>query len=528
MEKKPNYDIEYSKLSNSASGQIALIHILKNNFPDRTTLPSFTPKPFNTFGHFYLFDNYVFLNIILYSISAIKQISKKYRWVKYVIGGGIIVSGIALTLFSYLFASENSYPLFLLAILILALAIYYFKSKYDDRLINEIKKFKVQLAGEILNNKNDLDYSKYLGEYSSLLESQKSNPNNSIPILILEKNAISEYLENKVEPFFPGHGTLQLNESFIFNRKSNNIPTLNYWEVLSRINNCLNDEISQRFEFAKISKTIIINAESISKNSPWLTDQVKPRLFYDGNLQDVFQIDPKATVKLYLKIDVLFPNFNTGICFFICPYISDNSMGWSISLTSIGPTTANLVNYQRFISDFNNDNDTNKFFHFDGGQFIDNYHLDYSKHLQSLSKKVHLNTRIEVNKPNNLEKLCKMNFQELFDLSKFSKSEKNILNQSVLWPGKDLIDLFNIRENYSWSFNEDLLNKPELLSYIGNYYDQISKILINLAEELDFDVSKYMDKEGKILVTAKNIANLYVGEVVNSYSKKEEQNQESK
>ncbi len=503
-----------TKMTHEVTNIIAASTIAERYFPRRETLPKFLPLPFNNFGHFFLFEHDRYLLIIYQTIMEVRDIAKARSTYTPWLWALLFYAIPCLFL-----AGSAAPPAFYFIILIIPFVAYYIaSSNIIEKMNKDIAILKADTITKLLNDEWVANPAIILPE--QLKQSMKASMNGNIGEGEMPVLTVFDSVEDK-QPF-PGFGKFQFENEFVCPpKKLDDVPEMNDHDFFEAIFSKLGKTLTCcGITNISLSKVIVLNAESIAIDSLWLDDDKRPLLTKRIDYDEVMSHDPDCSVRVYLLVEVLFPKYDSAACFFIRPFKAENSVGWHLALSTIGPPEKR----QQYLKDrlhkhrmeINNMGDQTQ----NSTPPESSYENTLNKiQVTSLNKqKFHENL--------NTLSILECDFLEQnINAAAIQKRLDRVKENEISWPGRYYFIKYNIREVKSLTFGGDFFGNPELLSSISTIHDQISRKILEAIEEHGYDISKYKDKDGRVSINAGNIGNIVVGEVINM--KKEDVNKKS-
>ena len=504
-------------LSRKSAYHLAAIIIANNKFPLGVKLPRFFPTPFNNFGHYYLCDYEMLLKILWHTIRKIKS-----RVVKWHLRIPLVLALLCSFPFLAYLNLENLWALagFVFVPLIVYLIARIIVNEYYLRAFSEIRAEVIEnLLSDDWEVENDEEIPSLLTDVLKEIGDGRLSKD-EVPVIIMYDS----------DHPFQGYGRLQVSKSFTCrpadDRKVDQNPDI---EVLNDLISNINEYLSQ-YEVSNYNTgfVVLVNGKSISINSDWLNENKVPHLKVKQD--EINSIDKnkslKSSFRTFYTIQIVFPQYMTSISFFIRFYMAENSLSCNLFLTTLGPPLKGKGYLLKKLSKAMVEREKSLF--------------DDIKH--SFEKKVlrRTNTKKYFSKP--LSELmiqrgfARSSFKSQVKLSKIvdfdplneeehSKDEykdeyKKAIANLPNWLGYHYYPL-NWREMNSQTFPEDFFDNLEAKSTIITLFEQITRKTLYLMKDYGFDISKYLDEDGKINIKSDQIENLVVGEKIQySYSQK--------
>ena len=497
-------------MTRRATDLIASEYVMKPTFP--LGLPNFFPLTFNNYGHSSLFDHERFLTIIYQTVEKYKKISAGFKFSQWHVWTAFGVTFLLMVTYVTQVREISTIELlacFLPGVLILILA----QPQTQKKMNKAIAEYKAEILRQLL-------------EGTWMSDKEIGIPENLLALLSLVGHA--NYIEGKCpvlvmfnnENPFPGFGKVLLDKQFVCSpKKIEQTVHLSEDDFFAEVTGNLRERLT-RCQIANMcfGKVVVLSAESITIDSPWLDDGKIPSLLKEiEDVEMLAQSDKHASSRVHFLIEVLFPQYDTSSCFFVRTYKAGAAIGFHISITTVGPphTTekdikAKLSRYAVEASGddtaFNEEQNTDTsrqgseiFKIRSQAKFMEKFHIPISK--SSLDE---------------LDMLEEKKSEKKVD---YHERCKKIIERETSWPGRYYYFPKNIRDRHSDNIGGDFFGYPELTGAITSAYNEIVDGILNTVAEKGFDVSPYRDKDGKLTINAERIESVLVGEVVNVKSK---------
>jgi hypothetical protein len=237
-----------------------------------------------------------------------------------------------------------------------------------------------------------------------------------------------------------------------------------------------------------------------------------PPLWYDKkNGHHLDAHTDKASLRVYFAVQVLFPQHMTLATFFIRPFMAGNAIGYQLAVVILGPPLQSLEGILEKLLKHQQEKSKRK-------------RLIFSEPAQDEGIEVlrTVRTWLRAGSPFQSAPIDLAALKKLAISAREHRDEEEIYDEEVaklsrecvLWPGF-YTSLPNWRETHSFSFTTDFFGNAEARAAVTTLYGQISKAILEGLDALGFDISDYIDKEGRFIINAEKIDQLISGQVVN-------------
>jgi len=497
-------------MTRRATDLIASEYIMKPTFP--LELPKFFPLTFNNYGHYYLFDHERFLTIIYQTTEKYKKISTGFKPIQWHFWAAFVVTLVTLTIYLTQVREASTIEFlacFLPGVLVLILVQPQTAKKMDKALAA----YKAEVLRRLLEGTWMPDEEVGIPESLQALLPLIGHANcieGKCPILVMFED------ENP----FPGFGKMLLDKQFVCSpKKIEQTVHLKEDDFFFEVTMNLRERL-MHCQIANIGfgKIVVLSAESITIDSPWLQESKIPFLLKD--LEDVEMLakdERHASSRVHFLIEILFPKYDTSACFFVRTYKAGAAVGFHISITSVGPPHTTEKDVKAKLRRHAMEESSDK------TAFDEGLNTDTSRQAREIFRirsqakfmeKFHI--PILKSSLDGIDVLEEKKGDKKID---YQEKCKKIIENETSWPGSYYYFPRNIRDRHSKNIGGDFFGYPELTGAITSAYNEVVDCILNIVAAKGFDVSPYRDKDGKLTINADRIESVLVGEVVNIKSK---------
>ncbi|MBK9600822.1 MAG: hypothetical protein IPO36_03115 [Anaerolineales bacterium] len=486
---------------------IAASIISECDFPLIESIPKPYAPPFNSLGHYVLFDYKLLVKIIWQVIGEIK--SSSYKVHKSVLQKSIAF-GVLTAIFVFLLLGWTT-QLGILALFMGGLAfltyISYGNLKILPKNVSDIRARAIaQLVAGNWTAKPDSNIDRKIENEFKLKEiGDGIIGGKKIPIIVIT---------NSLHPF-PGYGWLQAQNVFVCRPKEQTTPGGSIHEIIEKVQENIHRKIAE-FPLKEVycGNLIAIHGDSLSMDSAWLNKDKSPHLWADMHtLKNLNSIDSRASARWYFVVQSFFPEHDTVANFFVRPFMAGNSISCQIALTTIGPLIHRNDYFQERLLQHRREQEDAPISATTQSTSL----LEFQNSAQKTSL-----LKQSIKQSSKKFQSNKMHYGEIKKLDpietedeqkKFSKELKELMAVTTTWPGR-LTPLGNWREDYSLTFTNDFFGSTEALASIKTLYQQISRTILDTFDSMGFDITDYRDREGKYSINAEKIDRLIIGEEI--------------
>jgi len=322
---------------------------------------------------------------------------------------------------------------------------------------------------------------------------------------------------------FSGYGRLQADNLFVCRPKYDEAGRRSMAEVEARIHERVTAKVRE-LDLAETAfgTVIVLHGESLAMDSPWLDESKAPRLWLPRDrLPDVHAIDPGASVRVYFATQIVFPQHMTAATFFVRLFPAGNGAAFQIAVTTIGPPAVGLDEltmrlFKHDMEELRRSAGGDKDIGWSRRKPAEREALDYLAILRNLSDQTApFQTNPDEKSISELDAHSEQDRGGQYD-----RRFREFAVRCRMWPGHLTSKDVNWREAHSLTFPADFFGRPELSALVLTVYDQLARGILDMLDEMGFDISNHRDSEGRYAIHAEKIEQLVVGERVHMNSKK--------
>lgn len=486
---------------------IAASIISECDFPLIESIPKPYAPPFNSLGHYILFDYKLLVKIIWQVIGEIK--SSSYKVHISILQKSTAFGALTAILLFLLMGRTTQFGILALSIGGLAFLTYisYGNLKILPKNVSDIRARAIaQLVAGNWTAKPDRNIDRKIENEFKLKEiGDGIIGGKKIPIIVIT---------NSVHPF-PGYGWLQAQNVFVCRPKVQTTPGGSILQIIEKVQENIHRKIAE-FPLKEVycGNLIAIHGDSLSMDSAWLNKDKSPHLWADMHtLKNLNSIDSRASARWYFVVQSFFPEYDTVANFFVRPFMAGNSISCQIALTTIGPLIHRNDYFQERLLQHRREQEDAPISATTQSTSL----LEFQNSAQKTSL-----LKQSIKQSSKKFQSNKMHYGEIKKLDpietedeqkKFSKELKELMAVTTTWPGR-LTPLGNWREDYSLTFTNDFFGSTEALASIKTLYQQISRTILDTFDSMGFDITDYRDREGKYSINAEKIDRLIIGEEI--------------
>jgi hypothetical protein len=493
------------QITSMATRHIAAAIIAAPDFPSRSRLPKLLPPPFSNFEHQVLFDYQMLVQIVWQvATDIVTCLRAKRRTWHYWLMGVLIAVGVLLAFTAHLVLTLVYFPVAGIAILMVL------GFTWNDQ-SPSIAKIRVEALQALIRDEFVIRDDMPL--VSSHLIGNGELGTERVPVVTVVDDS---------EPF-SGYGRLQADNLFVCRPKYDEAGRRSMAEIEERIHERVTAKVRElNLPETAFGTVIVLHGESLAMDSPWLDRSKAPRLWLPRDrLPDVHAIDPRASVRVYFATQIVFPQHMTAATFFVRLFPAGNGAAFQIAVTTIGPPAIGLdeLTMRLFKHDMEElrraggDEDIVR----SGRKPAEREGLDYLAILRDLSA---LTPPFQNSNPDE-KSITELDAHGEQDRgAEYDRRLRQFTLRCRMWPGHLTGKDVNWREAHSLTFPADFFGRPELIASVLTVYDQLARGILDMLDEMGFDISDHRDSEGRYAIHAEKIEQLVVGERVHMNSKK--------
>lgn len=483
--------------------------IAEPDFPKRSKMPLPLPPPFWHFGHQVLMD-YPQLVKTVWSVaqeirSLVEQSTKRLGRTKLYWSISVGAS-LALTILTLPIESRLFIPFALLSG-ILWLSRKAVLSGLNDVIKPQIAKVRAKTLQRLINDhyqppQLNIDIPTDTIGTGTL-------GSDMLPVITITGNS---------DPF-SGYGRLQADNLFVCRPKEESSRVLSFELLNMRISQTMVNKVGELgLPETTYGEVIVLHGQSLSIRSRWLTADKSPILWLPrGELAQVYQLDPGASVRVYYAAQILLPQYMAAATFFVRLFMAGKAVAFQVAMTTLGPPTATFDEFVKSLLKHNieSENATNQP---QSSKVVSDDLTDAEKDgiaylaFASAMGRSGSSFQADIEDGDKIENLRLTD--ELVRGSEYQKRFNQIVSQSAVWPGCYVNLAGNWRENHSLTFPADFFGRPECIATVRAVYDQIVRSILDSLDNSGYDISDYRGSDGKYSIQVEKIDQMVVGERV--------------
>jgi hypothetical protein len=454
---------------------IAAAVIAEPDFPALSRRPRHLPPPFSNFGHQVLFDYRMLVQMVWQVATEVREATQAMHALRGFMLVGILCAGMIGIPVGYI-ADQGA--IVFASVLGVLLAIGFGRPFLNKRLRRRIAKVRARaLEALILDQLVPRDG---MVQVPAGLAGNGELGTDRIPIVTVVHDS---------QPF-SGYGRLRMDNLFVCRPKDGEAGRCSMAQLDARAQERIMAKVRElHLPETTVGSVVVLHGESLSLTSPWLDSSQAPRLWLRrDDLPAVYDIDPMASVRVYLAIQIVFPQHMTAATFFVRLFQAGNGAAFQIAVTTLGPPRAGFEHLTRRL-------------------------------LENLVEE-----RTGAAAGRSSTSLVPAAHDGLLDPA-FAGHVDEVLKSIAAfgrWPVHLQRRLGNWREATSLTFPDDFFGRPESIASVRTVYDQLGRALLDTLDENGFDISDYRDSEGRYAIHAEKIEQLVVGERIHMDSSRQE------
>lgn len=499
------------KMTDRITELIAAYYISKPDFPNFDKLPPLKPLPFTTFGQQPLLNYQRLQGIIWDAILNIKDVARPWKKNNPLINLSLLLGSflVYIVIEKQLSGSIEDALLAVASFLVAGLIVRYF---YKDNLMKKIDATRAIALETLLHYNYEVEEDIQLNEF--IKSSQHFVGNGEIGTIKIPVVTVS----SSSYPF-PGFGRLQFDNLFLCMPDESELNAISGTEALTR--NIL-DHVKSELAISGIvninfGEIFVIHAKTLRANSLWLDNENRPLLNVSREMVNkIMSHDGDTSVREYFVVEILFEEFLTAAYFFFRPFMAGNYAACHIAITTLGPPAMASEELEKKLQRYKNQLLHPGISKSDNISEMDRGKTDLNNIAQlrqsvydhdSFPSKLNIRSILECD----IDARYKMNQSE----KQLYKSNYNkILSDNIFWPGNNITNLFNTREDNSLTFTDDYFGCQESLASVKTVYHLISRSILAAMKEYGYNINDYKDKDGNYSIDQEKIDGLIIGKKV--------------
>ena len=511
------------QLTQTITYHIAASIISNSEFPKKDSLPTLSPSPFNSLGHYVSLDYRLLIQIIWQVVNEIKDTGAKV-YKKWPSTKNFVISGVVGLVLFFILRNNSSGWFWALVIA----GIWLFFSTRNSRLTQfytDVSKIRAEAIRKLI-----------AGEWTSALDSVTSTQieeglnaqeigdgvlgSDQIPILVIKNN------NNPL----PGYGRLQTENQFICRPKASDTANEHHVEadfktIQDNIVDAVANFVGGEMTYGDV---LVIHGDTLRMDSPWLNKNKAPKLWADQDMLNNFaSIDGRVSIRRYFAVQLFFKDYSTVATFFVRPFMAGNSLCCRISISTIGPLYTGIDYFQKRLRDYEEEEKKG----YGKKPKISKEEKKKAKAKQKKKNKI-VSTATRLLQSARTEKATQfqsrsINYREIKELvfqdkeadKDYKEEFEELVKKNRFWLGDQFTNT-NLRDTYSLTFTNDFFGRTESIASLSTLYDQISRSILDTIDSLGYDITNYRDSEGNYSINADKIEQLVIGEKIQVADKK--------
>jgi hypothetical protein len=339
------------------------------------------------------------------------------------------------------------------------------------------------------------------------------------------------FVRHESDPF-PGLGWLQAKELFVCPRgasEENHVPDED--ELYKRLTLALQSTFeTDHTQYDAFGYAIAVDTATVYKDSAWLTDEGRPQLFVpiESVVTSLSLRDPRVSMRVYIGLQAILPKYMTQVSMLLRPFIAGDSAAFEIIATTLGPPIVGhneLLDILRTHHNASQSSLTKPSLFEAGPEF---WAMPLGSKWYAAGDRSPLGTRMRGWLPafKNLREAASRQTSQLERRSDYSfvkepfgrAWQQDEINQAKelqamhdRWVGYYML-VDNWRETHSLTLVRDHFGTAECRAVTRALYERIAKVALETFDDLGFDIDKYRDSSGHIVINAETIDKMIVGE----------------
>jgi hypothetical protein len=305
---------------------LAASTLARAEFPSVADLPRVAPIPRNHLGHLLLVDYLELAASVWGTALRIKEAAIRSRWRRAIVGMAVGL------LLAACYLGLGGLPRLLAMAIALATG-HWVSSKVSPALADEAAKLRASTIKKLLAGETPFEPDAVFGDASKMASFGDG--------LLLADRALVFVATSNKRPF-PGLGQLQ-SRSLLVCRPKDRAKTagLGASDLYRNVRATAEKIASETPETFSFGEAVVVHSGTIAKDSRWLDHAGRPRLYLDffpgDPLGQVAGIDPRSSARLFVGVQVLWPEHATCATFLMRPFLAEDSASFEIFVMTLGP-----------------------------------------------------------------------------------------------------------------------------------------------------------------------------------------------
>jgi hypothetical protein len=469
--------------------------LVDEEFPSEDLLPRVAAIPSNNLGHQLLVDYERAASILWSAANEIRKATDQAAWpAALAVGLGILSAALII-------ASGSPIWGFIIGLGVGGVVFGLASPNYGEA----AAKIKARYLKELLTNRlpEASDHS-----IEGLPDDQWAEYGDGI----LQSDQILLFFARGNDDPFPGLGWLQSRELFVCPAKSEEAtPGSDDKQLFSIVLERL-ERVGKSLQTSYVGSAIVVDPDTIVPESPWLDANDRPllRIAPEGGSSpvEIAARDPKASVRAYAGLQVLFPQYMTCASVLVRPFLAEGSASFEILIATLGPATVGLGEVRRRLHIHERS----------GGKASESRNDD-----GDADRRNNIRTRLQILRMLDEKRKdylkSKLDFSDLKYVRAYHADDVKVENEEAgrlrdrmkEWVGRYTAQP-NWRERNSLTVTRDFFGTSECRATVRAIYSLVSKGVLNAFDEIGYDISGYRDESGHWTIQADKIENMLVGE----------------
>lgn len=272
---------------------------------------------------------------------------------------------------------------------------------------------------------------------------------------------------------------------------------------------------SAGFPHLMVGSVVVVDGSTVRSTSPWLSRSGTPYLWVMADeIDGVAERDLCASVRVYLAIQILFPDHQTSATLFLRTLTAGNAAAVEIHLATLGPVQHSELELSQRLLEFRSRSTDPKH------STRDSQNTFYSRLFHSVRNRLTRASDVTSLWDINLDRIVPFDSAEDRELREASEDLDEHLAR---WIG-DWARLGNWREDHSLTLTNDYFGASECRAALRALYTRVSEAALDALKDNGFDISDYCDKDGRWQIHADKIDSIVIGESITMNGPDEKKN----